>query len=475
MGDRPQNPSLNVDVDVLVVGSGAAGLAAAHEAAAAGARVLVAECEGRTGGSSRLSGCWIQAAGTSVQRAAGWDDTPDAMLQDYLAINRWRVEPGLARTYCEYAPEVVEWLVALGLPFGPIVRAGAERVPRGHRAIGEGEALIDLLERACRAQGVEFAFGNRVEDLLVDAGAVVGVRARGEELRAGAVVLATGGFARNRALLDEYVDAPWIGPSDADTNTLAGPGSRGDAMVMGERVRAAVAGRGRALWVPQALTPPAVMLVRPDGRRFVDESADFTTAALVAADWGGIQYAIFDETVRRSPRFAAIEKTSAGFLFRDDDPDLDVGPLDAWVAAGDLVRAPSLAEVARGLAIDPAHLEASVARYNEACAAGHDDRFEKPSSSLLPISSPPFYGVRVRPTVLIATFCGLRIDSHAQVLDADEQPIAGLYAAGEAAGGVVGDVYAGHGNSITSGLVFGRIAGSGAAARVSRGAPARAQ
>ena len=116
-----------------------------------------------------------------------------------------------------------------------------------------------------------------------------------------------------------------------------------------------------------------------------------------------------------------------------------------------------------------------MARYNEACAAGHDDRFEKPSSSLLPIISPPFYGVRVRPTVLIATFCGLRIDSHAQVLDADEQPIAGLYAAGEAAGGVVGDVYAGHGNSITSGLVFGRIAGSGAAARVSRGAPARAQ
>jgi succinate dehydrogenase/fumarate reductase flavoprotein subunit len=53
------------------------------------------------------------------------------MLQDYLAINRWRVEPGLARIYCEHAPDVVEWLVELGLPFGPIVRAGAERVPRG--------------------------------------------------------------------------------------------------------------------------------------------------------------------------------------------------------------------------------------------------------------------------------------------------------------------------------------------------------
>lgn len=425
--------------------------------------MLVAECEGRTGGSSRLSGCWIQAAGTSVQRAAGFDDSPEAMLHDYLAVNRWRVEPGLARTYCERAPEVVEWLVGLGLPFGPIVRAGAERVPRGHRAIGEGEALIDLLERACRSAGVEFAFGNRVEELLVEGGAVVGVRARGEALRAGAVVLATGGFARNRALLDEHIDAPWIGGPGEAINTLAGPGSRGDAVVMGAQVGATMTGPGRALWVPQALTPPAVMLVGPDARRFVDESADFTTAALAAAEWGGVHYAIFDEVGRRSPRFAAIEKTAAGFLFRDDRAVLDETPLDAWVAAGDLVQADSVAGVAQALGLDPEVLDASVARYNEACLAGRDDRFEKPPPSLLPVAVAPFYGVRVRPTVLIATFCGLRIDQRARVLDRHEQPIIGLYAAGEAAGGVVGDVYAGHGNSITSGLVFGRIAGADAA------------
>jgi succinate dehydrogenase/fumarate reductase flavoprotein subunit len=297
---------------------------------------------------------------------------------------------------------------------------------------------------------------------------VVGVRARGEELRAGSVVLATGGFARNRALLDELIDAPWIGPADEDINTLAGPGSRGDAIVMGGRVGAGIAGHGRALWVPQALTPPAVMLVRPDGRRFVDESADFTTAALVAAEWGGIQYAIFDEVGRRSPRFAAIEKTASGFLFRDEATNLEEGPLDAWVAAGDLVCADTVAGVAAALGLEPANVEASVLRYNEACALGRDDRFEKPPASLVPVAEAPFYGVRVRPTVLIATFCGLRIDQHARVLDGHEQPIAGLYAAGEAAGGVVGDVYAGHGNSITSGIVFGRIAGAAAASRENR-------
>ena len=76
-----------VEIDVVVVGSGAAGLAAAAEAAGAGARVVVAETETRTGGSSRLSGCWIQAAGTSVQRASGFDDSADAMLHDYLAVS----------------------------------------------------------------------------------------------------------------------------------------------------------------------------------------------------------------------------------------------------------------------------------------------------------------------------------------------------------------------------------------------------
>jgi fumarate reductase flavoprotein subunit len=184
---------------------------------------------------------------------------------------------------------------------------------------------------------------------------------------------------------------------------------------------------------------------------------------MAAAEWGGIHYAIFDEVGRRSPRFAAIEKTAAGYLFSDAPADLHDRPLDAWVAAGDLVRANTVAEVAAALGLDADDLVASVAAYNDACARGRDEHFEKPAASLLAITTPPFYGVRIRPTVLIATFCGLRIDQQARVLDRRERPVRGLYAAGEAAGGVVGDVYAGHGNSITSGLVFGRLAGAGAA------------
>lgn len=458
-----------MDFDVIVVGSGAAGLAAAVEAAAAGASVVVVESESNTGGSSRLSGCWIQAAGTRLQRAAGIEDSPAAMLQDYLSVNRWRVPVSLARTFCEQAPAVVEWLLQIGLQFGPVVHAGAEPEPRGHRAIGEGEALIAVLEQACRRRDVEFALGNRVEEIIVERGWVVGVQPRGEVLSAPAVILVTGGFARNRALLDQLIAGPWLGPEARPAPTLAGNGSRGDAIALGRRHGATIEGQGRALWVPQALTPPAVLLVTPDGRRFVNESADFTTVAIAAAEFGDIHYAIFDERGRQSPRFAAIERTAAGFLFNDDAPRLDQPPLDEWVAAGDLVTADSVGGVAQLLGLDRPTVEASVRAYNAASAAGTDGRFEKPAESLLTITAPPFFGLRIRPTVLIATFCGLRIDEQSRVLTADDEPIPGLFAAGEATGGVVGDVYAGHGNSITSGLVFGRIAGRSAAGMTPNG------
>jgi fumarate reductase flavoprotein subunit len=459
---------VETDADVIVVGGGVAGLAAAWTAADTGVRAWLVESESRVGGSSRLSGSWIQAAGTSLQRAAGIDDTPAAMLHDYLTTNRWRVEPGLARVYCEHAPAVVEWLLELGLEFGPVVRAGAEPVPRGHRARGEGEALVTALERACRARGVEFALGNRVDALLVERGEVRGVRARGEDASARAVVLASGGFARNPEMVDRLLGGPRRGPGGAAAPTMAAPGSRGDALALGAQAGAAMVGRGRALWVPQPLTPAGVVLVDPEGRRFVDESADFTTAAAAAADFGDVHFAVFDEQIRRGPTNAAIPLTPAGFLFCDAPAALGAPPLDAWVAAGDLVVAGTIADVARAISVRPDMLAATVNRYNASCAAGVDDAFEKPHEFLVPLAVPPFYAARIQPSVLIATFCGLRIDRDARVLDELGRPVPGLFAAGEAAGGVVGDVYAGHGNSITSGLVFGRIAGR-VAARLGRG------
>jgi fumarate reductase flavoprotein subunit len=113
-------------------------------------------------------------------------------------------------------------------------------------------------------------------------------------------------------------------------------------------------------------------------------------------------------------------------------------------------------------------LETTIASYNEQCATGHDATWFKPPDGLRPVRTPPFHAVRIRPAIVCWTGTGLRIDREARVLDASERPIAGLYAAGETTGGVFGECYAAGGASIANAIVFGRVAGAGAAALVNR-------
>ncbi len=461
------------DFDVIVVGSGAAGLAAAATAAGDGARVLVVESEKRTGGSSRLSDAILQAAGTPVQRASGVEDTPDAMFDYYMTLNRWQVEPGLARAFCDDAPRVVEWLGTIGLEFGAVEFAGNEPAPRGHPTVGAGEALIARLEAECRRLGVELALDNRVEELLLDAdGRVGGVRARGEEATASSVVLAAGGFAHNSELIRRYLGNRMLGGDHPPSP--AGPGSVGDALVMGEAVGAAIAGRDRAHWVPGPMVPAEVVLLNAEGRRFVDESADHSVRTIVANYHGHTYYAIFDEPIRRSGAANSfVARTEAAFLFGDDPLRTDVEPVAGWCRDGALAQGHTVGEAASGVGLDADAAEAAVEQYNDACAHGRDEAFEKDVDKLVPVRTPPFHAARIQPVMLVATFCGLRIDTSARVLDTAGRPIPGLFAAGESAGGVVGDVYAGHGNSITTALVFGRRAGRNAAARGQVDVPVR--
>jgi fumarate reductase flavoprotein subunit len=451
------------DFDVIVVGGGAAGLAAASTAGALGMRVLLVESERQIGGSSRLSDAILQAAGTAQQRASGMHDSPHAMFEYYMTLNRWQIEPGLARAFCDDAPVIVEWLETLGITFGPVERAGNVPVWRGHPTIGMGEALIEALDAECRRRDVELALDNRVDGLLVDDGRVAGVRARGEDATASAVVLAAGGFAHNPELIRRYLGGRML--AGDHPSSPAGAGSRGDALVLGEAVGAGIAGRDRAHWVPGPMVPPEVVLLNGDGRRFVDESADHSVRTIVANYHGHTYFALFDEAIRRTGAADSfVARTDAAFLFGADPVRFDVEPVATWVRGGAVAQGDTVGEAVVGVGLDPEAATAAVHAYNDACARGHDVAFEKAPASLVPISNPPFYAVRIQPRMLVATFCGLRIDADARVLDTSGRVLPGLFAAGESAGGVVGDVYAGHGNSITTALVFGRRAGRGAAA-----------
>src|SRR6478672_10664165 len=233
------------DFDVLVVGSGAAGLSAALSAALDGAQVLVAEAEGVLGGSSRLSGGLTMGAGTRYQRALGIDDDADSLFHDYMQLNQWQVEAAVVRRLAERCGPTVEWLGDLGVEYYPdLVFGGDERVPRVHCPIGRGQAVVDVLARHCRDQGVDVALGRRVDRLLVDNGAVVGVAVGDDTITAGAVVVASGGFGNSPEKLARFF------PSAAATEWawyIGASGSRGDHLDLAEQVGAQITGYDRGL------------------------------------------------------------------------------------------------------------------------------------------------------------------------------------------------------------------------------------
>ena len=460
------------DVDVLVVGSGAAGLAAALAARDSGAEsVMIAEAEPVVGGSSRLSGGLMMGAGTRYQRAAGITDDPASLFRDYMQLNQWKVEPAVVWRLAEQAGPTVEWLGDLGVEYyDQLVFGGDERVPRVHCPIGRGQAVVDVLTRHCRRAGVEIALGRRVDRLLTTGGAVTGVGVGEDTLTAGAVIVAAGGFGNSPEKLARYF------PSAADTGWtwyIGADGSRGDHLDLGTQVDAQLTGHDRGLRllhadfarIYEAYLPGWLVLVDRQGRRFCDETAPYGIMDGLVQEQGDVAYALFDQ--------AAIDEATAAGVARykqrvpgstkKQSPHWNADIVSAMVAAGKVRRAGSVAELAAAFGLPAGHLTGTVDRYNAAVAAGEDFDYRKDAGFLWPVASPPFYAAEIRPATVCFTACGLRIDRDASVIGESGWPIPGLFAAGESAGGVLGPRYVGSGNSYANCVTYGRIAGASAA------------
>jgi len=449
------------DYDVIVVGSGAAGLAAAVAAADAGASVLVVESQKRTGGSSRLSGGHFYAAGTSVQKEAGViGDTADAMFEHYMTLAQWLVDPAVVRRYCDLSAPTLEWAKGLGVkyPKEGLYASGVGSTPRGHAPQGEGEEVVNVLDRHRGDKGVDVVLDSPVTSLITDDdGRVTGVRIGEDEATCGAVIMATGGFGNNPEMIAKYL------PQAAATGDwcwyIGAEGAKGDGITLGEAVGGVVDGHDRALLLAtpgfsrdlEVALPPWLVMVNTQGRRFCDETAPYTVIAGLLKKQGGNAYAVFDEAARaaakRSPQFQAYwvdeileRKAEEGFIFRED----------------------TLAALAAKAGIDAEGLEGTARRYNGDVEAGHDTAFFK-NGAMAPIATAPFYAVEIRPAILCWTGTGLRIDADTCVIDKADKPIRGLYAAGETVGNLHGDVYIGGGGSYGPCLVFGKLAGENAA------------
>lgn len=461
-----------MDYDVIVLGGGGAGLAAAVSAQAAGARVLLVEAGDHLGGSTAMSAGVFYAAETSVQRAAGVTDDVERMYRYYMAINQWVLEPGLVMRYCTESAPTLEWLLELGVKYPPemLYVSGVDDTARGHQCVGGGAGLIAVLAEHAATLGVEVRLGTRVEQLVVADGAVRGVVVGRVLVSAGAVVLATGGFGASPDLLAEYFPAA-LQHGPRWTNYFGNPTSRGDGIRMTRDVGADVVGRGWGMlnWTagftdePADFCPPWIVFVNLAGRRFMAEDAAYAVAGnLMQLQPESRCFAILDEAARASSDDANERRDKLGV----GEYTWSGETILAKYREGLVLRADTLDELAERAGIDPDGLRVTIERYNADARIGLDSAFRK-AGPLREVKDGPFYAVEVRASTFGNTFPGLRIDQDARVQDAAGATIPGLYAAGEAAGGVMGTRYVGGGNAVGNAVIFGRIAGRAAAREAS--------
>ena len=459
----------------MVLGLGGAGAAAAIEAHAAGASVCVIEKSGRGGGSTFRSGQIIyMGGGTPLQKELGVEDTPEDFAAYVRASLGSSADPDLVQVYLDASLDLYDWCVEQGMVFeGAVQEEGAHMVeaeegiclhysgnerapeyaavakpaPRGHTPNRDKGGIFEPLEATVEGF-TEVRYNTAATSLVTDAdGAVIGVRATdadGKELAIKAnkgVVIAVGAFTYNDTMLaDHNADLLKCGSRTGVENDL------GEGILMAQKVGAATKNMDRGA---------ALEFMYLYGDLAAGAMLDYRGHRFLAEDWYGAW-------IGR----AVLNNTPDCCYLIIDQPKLEnaqATPYGAYLQPA--ATADTLEELIGQLPLPADAALESVARYNELAASGEDTDFYKSAEELKPIDTPPFHAMLTTPVMTsFFTLGGLKINTKAEVLDLDGEPIKGLYAAGRSACGIFGE-YPGSGNSIADALTFGRIAGQQAGAR----------
>ncbi|WP_024873901.1 FAD-dependent tricarballylate dehydrogenase TcuA [Saccharomonospora piscinae] len=480
--------------DVIVVGGGNAGFCAAHAAALRGRRVAILE----KGSDSDAGGNSYYTAGATRISHGGLDDLADLVepderhdsthvppytAEEYAAdlrrVTDGRNDPGLTEVLVTESASTVRWLNQLGVRYRLMYeRQAYEREDGtwhfwGGLHVGNvdgGVGLIDDHTRIARRLGVDLHYATVVTELLVERGRVVGVRGtRGGApftMRADSVVLAAGGFEANAGLRRQYLGEQWEHAIVRGT-----PNNTGELLVEALRIGAARGGDWASAhsvqWdgrfpgnesnreLTNRLTRqsyPLGIIVNADGRRFLDEGADFRNYTYakygkrILEQPGGIAFQIFDASLRP--------------LLRPEEYEMPGISVE---------RADTVEELAARLGVDVDGVVATVKTFNDSIDTsrrfqptvkdGRKAATTPPKSNwAAAIDTPPFYGYPVRCGITF-TFGGLRSDTHGRVLDERGTTIPGLFVCGEMLGGLFSENYPG-GTGLAAGMVFGRRAGA---------------
>lgn len=469
------------EVDVLIMGLGAAGASAAIAARDAGAEVMVVEAASAGGGTTALAGGQIYfGGGTPTQKDCGIEDTLEDMLAYMLATGGPNADEAKLRDYVDNNLQHFDWLLEQGMSFKSeyeprklnnthgeqgLIYSGnegcypydeiAKPAPRGHKGQAKGEGggamLMDKLIESATAKGAQFMFDARALTSIMDVdGAVVGlvVRVDGEEhcIRArGGVILCAGGFIMNRKMVAQHAprllcsNYPLGNPNDTGAGIMIGQGAGGTAINMHEG------------FISLPFYPPSPMvegiLVNSRGQRVVAEDCYH----------GRMGEVMFNEPEEKfyliidSKNFETLEKPPLGGY-----SVADVGE--------------TAEELEHDLGLPEGSLVATLAFFNHHAQQGADPLFHKRVPYLKPLDEPPYaafdFSMKGGAWFPAFTFGGLDTSLDGEVLTGEGEIVAGLYAAGRTACGLprCGATYS-SGVSIGDATYFGRRAGVAAAKR----------
>jgi tricarballylate dehydrogenase len=484
--------------DVIVVGAGNAAFCAALAAREQGAEVLMLEAapEEESGGNSRFTAGSIRVVYNGVDdvktlvpdltaaEVEGTDFgtyTAAQFFDDMARVTQHRADPDLVELLVTQSFPTLNWMCEKGVRFIPIYGRQAFKIDGEFKfwggltveSVGGGPGLVAMLTAAAQKRGIGIRYRTRALDLLYDGSRVEGVRVREDdtlrELRARAVVLASGGFEANPEWRTRYLGPGWDLAKVRGSRFNTGDGIR-MALDIGASARGNWSGCHAVQWEMNAPefgdlavgdqfqkhSYPFGVLINATGRRFIDEGADFRNytyakyGRVVLEQPGQFAWQVFDQKVKHLLRdeykIRKITKVTANTIgqFAQELEGVNavefLKTIKEWNAAvrTDVPFNPNVKDgrCAQGLAVGKSNWANT-------------------------IDTPPFEGYAVTCGITF-TFGGLRINNEAEVLNTDHQPIRGLYAAGELVGGLFYFNYPG-GTGLTSGAVFGKIAGKSAA------------
>ncbi|MBQ0835141.1 flavocytochrome c [Lactiplantibacillus pentosus] len=440
---------LKTTYDVVIIGSGGAGLTAAIQAHELGLKPVILEKMPKIGGNTTRASSGMNAAETNVQLhhhiVDSFGDFYDETLKGGGNLNN----QALLKFFTEHSALAIDWLADHGIELDDLTITGGMSVMRTHRPssmapIG-GFLVTELLKQVAAAKLPLFT-DIKVDQLVQTDGKITGVKATTANgavtINAGAVLLATGGFGANKALLGKYRD------DLKNYQTTNQPGATGDGILLAEAVGAKVVDMNQvqvhptvqqdtdhAYLIGEAVRGEGAILVDQQGKRFVNELDTRKNVTAAIDQLGGTgAYLIFDRGIR--DRVKAVE-------FYDHIGLVKTGA--------------DLAALATEAGLDADTLTQTVADWNQAVTNHADTAFNRTTGMDRDIAKGPFYAIHIAPAVHY-TMGGVGINPATQVLDKQDQPINGLFAAGEVVGGLHGNNRIG-GNSIAETVIFGRQAG----------------